>query len=82
MRAREIIEFWEDVTTHMTEPSDTPSAEALATELVRRCEDMALAEQLSTTDMEKEIGGDLFGYFRRKLLPTEIECDRRSRGEP
>ena len=74
MRAREIIEFWENVTTQMTELGSLP-------ELVRRCENMAIAERLSKADLEKEVGGDLSRFFRRRLLATEIECNRR-RGEP
>ena len=82
MRDREIIEFWEDVTTHTTEPSDTPAAEALATELVRRCEDMAGAEQLSKTDLETEIGGDLLGFFDASFCRQKLNATGVQGGEP
>ena len=77
MRAREIIDFWTDVAGPAKKFHDRPMADVGAAELVRRCQDMASAEGLSKIDLEKEIHSDLYKFFRRQIIASEIEGDGR-----
>jgi hypothetical protein len=76
-RAREIIDFWIEVAGHVTTLADRPTSDVLAGEMVRRCQDTASAEGISKIDLEKEIDGDLFSFFRRRLIASEIEGEGR-----
>jgi hypothetical protein len=71
-RAREIINLWTDVAGLAPKLHDPP-ADVRAAELVRSCQTMASAEGLSKIDLEKEIQADLFSFFRRQLIVSEIE---------
>jgi hypothetical protein len=74
-RAREIIDFWTDVAGTTIKLRGRPRADVQAAELVRRCQDMASTEGLSKIDLEREIDGDLYRFFRRQLIAIEIERD-------
>jgi hypothetical protein len=81
-RARDIIDFRIEVTGLATKLHDRPMADILAAELLPHCQDMASSEGLSKVDSEKEIDGDLYSFFRRKLITSEIERDGSSRSPP
>jgi hypothetical protein len=75
-RAREIVDFWLDVSRRYAPLKDRTSADVLATELVRRAQDTAFAEGISQRDLEREIRSDLFDFFWRQLVASEISRDR------
>ena len=77
MRAREIIDFWTGVAGLATELHDRPMADVRAAEMVRRCQEMASAEGFLKIDLEKEIHSDLYKFFRRQIIASEIEGDGR-----
>ena len=75
-KAREFIDFWIEVSVHAAEQSGA-GGEQIATELARRCLDMAASQGISRADLEKEVGQDLTVFVQEKLATAnKIENER------